>query len=209
MALDVATYPSKICAHCGEQFYKTYPRSLKRWAVVRYCSRHCFNGSRVVHDKCTIEGCSGAHKGHGLCNKHYYRWYRHGDTSVTKQAPNGTPEAERFWAKVAKAGPEECWLWTGAITNGYGLTAMSEHTAHRWAWVEAHGPISPGMTLHHKCAVRRCVNPEHLELATKRENVGEMFARKAYEQRIAQLEDENRALDSLVTSLLWGWTLSR
>ena len=50
------------------------------------------------------------------------------------------------------------------------------------------------MTVHHKCANRACCNPEHLELATNRENVAEMFARKAYEARIAELEEEVAAL---------------
>ena len=28
---------------------------------------------------CSIEGCNGPHYGRGWCNKHYQRWYKHGD----------------------------------------------------------------------------------------------------------------------------------
>lgn len=44
-------------------------------------------------------------------------------------------------------------------------------TAHRAAWVYAHGvQIPEGMTIDHLCKERRCVNPEHLRLLTNFEN---------------------------------------
>lgn len=42
--------------------------------------------------------------------------------------------------------------------------------AHRLAWETANGPIPEGMTVHHLCGVKPCVNPLHLELRSVSEN---------------------------------------
>ena len=43
--------------------------------------------------------------------------------------------------------------------------------AHRYAWECEHGPIPDGMEVDHACWERACVNPEHLRLATRQQNV--------------------------------------
>lgn len=50
-------------------------------------------------------------------------------------------------------------------------------------------------TAHHICANTRCVNPDHLQQATHRENIGEMIARNDYVRRIVELESVVRQLD--------------
>lgn len=42
--------------------------------------------------------------------------------------------------------------------------------AHRVAWMAAHGPIPDGLTVHHRCFNRRCVNVAHLELLSNSDN---------------------------------------
>lgn len=68
-----------------------------------------------------------------------------------------------------------CWLWTAAVRNGYGRMTVRRAThktaAHRVAYEVFVGPIPHGMTLDHLCRVRCCVNPEHLEPVTMRENI--------------------------------------
>lgn len=63
----------------------------------------------------------------------------------------------------------ECWLWTGfKVTHGYG-GLMHEGvmmSAHRWSYQYHLGPIAKGMHIHHKCRVKHCVNPDHLEMLT-------------------------------------------
>ena len=55
--------------------------------------------------------------------------------------------------------------------------------------LEAHLAASLGsQPAHHKCANTTCVNPEHLQPVTHRENVAEMLARRYMEQRIRALE---------------------
>ena len=85
----------------------------------------------------------------------------------------------RFWIKVQKSQePKGCWLWTGAVhkLTGYGATATGGRKgaksllAHRVSYEMSIGPIPEGLQLDHLCRVRNCVNPEHLEPVTAREN---------------------------------------
>lgn len=67
-----------------------------------------------------------------------------------------------------------CWLWVGALNGGgYGNTQVrgASTRAHRLAWELAKGAIPPGLELDHKCRVRCCVNPDHLEPVPHRENI--------------------------------------
>jgi len=43
--------------------------------------------------------------------------------------------------------------------------------AHRAVYESERGPIPEGMTLDHLCRNRGCVNPDHLEPVTNRENI--------------------------------------
>lgn len=42
--------------------------------------------------------------------------------------------------------------------------------AHRWAYEHFVGPIPSGKQIDHICGVTRCVNPDHLRIATPSEN---------------------------------------
>lgn len=63
-----------------------------------------------------------------------------------------------------------CWLWLrGHSSTGYGTVYIDRKSygAHVASWELVHGPVPKGFIVHHKCAVRLCVNPEHLELLTR------------------------------------------
>ncbi len=78
---------------------------------------------------------------------------------------------ERFWSKVDKSG--SCWVWTASRNSGYGQFAIRTGTpvlAHRVAWELTRGPVPEGMQLDHLCRNRLCVNPDHLEPVTNRQN---------------------------------------
>jgi len=68
--------------------------------------------------------------------------------------------------------PTPCWLWTGTIEkNGYARFWFEDHNelAHKWYYEFLHGKTV--LDLDHLCKVLRCVNPEHLEPVSHRENV--------------------------------------
>src|SRR6185312_8509203 len=81
-----------------------------------------------------------------------------------------------------------CWLWDGGLNEaGYGIvntklpgmTKPRPVRAHRISYMLFKGEIPPGLELDHKCRVRSCVNPDHLEPVTHAENIrrGEMHLR--------------------------------
>lgn len=78
----------------------------------------------------------------------------------------------RFSVKVDKSGgPEACWLWTASIaTNGYGQWYPSDGVhvpAHRFAKMLAVGrTLGFCEVVMHRCRIKRCVNPAHLEVGT-------------------------------------------
>lgn len=87
---------------------------------------------------------------------------------------------ERFWSKVDKRGPDECWLWT-AHTNrdGYGRVGFDRKVmyAHRLSFEMANGPIPDGMHVLHRCDNPGCVNPSHLFFGTHLDNMRDMLAK--------------------------------
>lgn len=75
---------------------------------------------------------------------------------------------ERFWNKVNRT--EGCWLWTGYVST-YGHFGMGGRTvdAHRVAYELTYGPIPPGAEIDHRCFNKVCVRPDHLRLATSKQ----------------------------------------
>jgi hypothetical protein len=89
---------------------------------------------------------------------------------VTKQ-----PFEERFWAKVCPEPNSGCWIWMGGLGGGdYGAFYLDGRnvTAHRLSYEMHKGKIADGLVLDHLCRIRCCVNPDHLEAVTQKDNVG-------------------------------------
>lgn len=90
---------------------------------------------------------------------------------------------ERFWAKVDRRGPDECWPWLAYVDpdTGYGQFWNGDRLvkAHRFAAQALNHPGDVDHVCHNKsaceggrrCPHRRCCNPAHLDLTSHSENV--------------------------------------
>lgn len=85
---------------------------------------------------------------------------------------------ERFWAKVRKGNPDECWPWLGYVDRktGYGRFGSNGkvNSAQRFAWESTFGPVPPGLLVCHKCDNPVCQNPNHLWLGSYSDNNADM-----------------------------------
>ena len=83
-----------------------------------------------------------------------------------------------------------CWNWMGAIgSTGYGFIRCGKNVkmAHRVSWEIYFNKIPKNKCVLHRCDNRKCVNPSHLFLGTKKDNVMDAIRKK----RVPQLTGNN------------------
>lgn len=74
-----------------------------------------------------------------------------------------------------------CRIWLGTVTKGrgwgYGMGSVTlrgrfgTNYVHKVAYLLAHGPLPDGTEVDHKCNVRCCFNPAHLQPLTHSKNI--------------------------------------
>ncbi len=82
----------------------------------------------------------------------------------------------RFMRFVIEEENTGCWIWIGAVNSKhypcFGIAGNRSVLAHRLSWRLFRGDIPAGLEIdHRRCDQKVCVNPNHLELATTRDNV--------------------------------------
>lgn len=97
----------------------------------------------------------------------------------------------RFWSKVERRGPDECWPWTAGfrtIRSDYGTFHLQRHDwlASRVAFFISTRIDPAELWVLHSCDNPRCVNPAHLSLGSAKENARQMFERGRSYDRVGE-----------------------
>lgn len=88
--------------------------------------------------------------------------------------------SDRFEKYVERVPFSDCWFWTGGCTgDGYGALSVYENgkkgqiSAHKFAYEQAYGPAKNNLKRHidHICNQKLCVNPAHLRVISRKENI--------------------------------------
>lgn len=103
---------------------------------------------------------------------------------------------KEFLERVEKT--DTCWNWTMKLNEtGYGqVTIFGKcEPAHRVSYEMFVGDIPENYDIRHKCDNRRCVNPEHLEVGTRQQNINDKVERnrQAKGKALAEAQSKNRA----------------
>jgi len=98
-------------------------------------------------------------------------------------------EKEKFNSKY-RIEPNGCWIWTAFINQyGYGRFRIGgkKFQAHRVSYAIAHNGLYARLVVDHLCRDKACVNPEHLELVTVRENTIRGDTPKIMKERFSKM----------------------
>ncbi len=197
-----STTHNQACAVCGKTFTSFGARrkccstecasmhgakARSEAAAHRRPTKNCSNCNKTLPDRSTRKTCSAE------CASSF-------SVKSPLRIAVERNEHQSVIEEIRKRSAEDqngCWNWEGKLNDGYPAVKFGKKTigVHRISLEAKHGKELGPQTAHHKCANTKCVNPEHLQPVTHRENTAEMLARRSYLNRIRELEQALEQID--------------
>ena len=131
---------------------------------------------------------------------------------------------DRFLSKTRLCPETGCILWTGALSSdGYGAyTDGKQYRAHRYIYMCTYGDIPEGLLVMHTCDTPRCVNIDHLQLGTHKDNSQDMVKKNRVARHFGNAysagrnppnavlsDDQVREIREMYTSGCRQWKIAR
>lgn len=88
----------------------------------------------------------------------------------------------------------DCINGVGAVNNsGYCSVRVNgkKMGAHRYAYIKAYGEIPKNLHVMHICDNRKCINPKHLKLGTRSDNMKDCVSKGRHVSPMRKLTDEH------------------
>jgi hypothetical protein len=146
---------------------------------------------------CSFLGCVNTQQAKKLCGAHWRQQHLGKELTILS---NQISVMDRLNKNVVKT--DYCWTWTGRVSGKYGYPQISlsgrQVMVHRVVFEELVRPLESGETIDHLCRNKICVNPDHLEAVSLRDNVKRMHAYRSLILENKRLVDfiENLGYDS-------------
>ena len=102
-----------------------------------------------------------------------------------------------------------CWNWTSSTRNNYGRLIVGSRTdgtrksvsAHRLSYETFVGTIPDGMVVCHKCDNPKCINPDHLFVGTRQDNVDDREAKNRNNHFVGESSGRAKLSETDVVSM--------
>lgn len=146
---------------------------------------HRARKTRRKQQPCSLDGCNRPLHQAELCHSHYWRQYTHGDPYAGR-----TPVGEALaWLRATverclRDGVEDCAPTPyGTDSAGYGMVTLGgKHLRMHAAVLVLTGQRPPARgegDTRHLCGNHRCVNPLHIRIGTRSENLNDRSSHAA------------------------------
>ena len=88
-------------------------------------------------------------------------------------------DKQRFWNKVAVKSKNECWKWIGYKPTKYGNMSVNNkgENVQRISYFLEYGQFDESLDVCHSCDEPTCVNPKHLFIGTRKDNMQDMASK--------------------------------